>query len=65
MSIAWIRKTYNVPAKVGGNLVYTDTDGRKWTCRITGTNGSGHLRAKTETGTRSFILHPTWNVEYL
>ena len=65
MGIAQVRKSYGVPAKVGGHLIYTDSDGRRWRCRIIGVDSNQHIRARTDPPAKQFILHPTWNVEYL
>lgn len=62
MSMEYIRKTYNVPAKRGGKikwLYHSFTDGI-----ITGSKGAC-LRIKLATETRSKLFHPTWMIEYL
>lgn len=68
MSLEYIRRTYNVPAKRGGRIRYTDTQGVVFNCTITSARG-GHLRVLVDDrvpGYRGRLnLHPTWNVEYL
>lgn len=69
MSMDYIRKTYGVPAKRGGRLIYTDSDGVKFHCTIKSATNSGHLKVLVDDrvpGYRGRMkLHPTWNVEYL
>lgn len=63
MSIDWIRKNYQVPAKVGGRVEYT---GGTTPCfgTITGACG-GHLRIKLDGDLSSNPYHPTWELRYL
>ncbi len=69
MSMDYIRKTYGVPAKRGGRLIYTDSDGVKFHCTIKSATNSGHLKVLVDDrvpGYRGRMkLHPTWHVEYL
>lgn len=66
MSMAYIRKTYGVPAKRGGRVVYTDTAGRKTQGVITGTEAGGlFLRVRLDGWSYSSGLHPTKRIEYL
>jgi hypothetical protein len=69
MSMDYIRKTYGVPAKRGGRLVYTDSDGVKFHCTIKSATNSGHLKVLVDDrvpGYRGRMkLHPTWHIEYL
>lgn len=69
MNMEYIRKTYNVPAKRGGRLMYTDSDGVKFYCTIKSATSSGHLKVLVDDripGYRGRMkLHPTWNVEYM
>jgi len=68
MSMQYIRSHYGVPAKRGGRVRFTDSDGRVFHCIIRSASGA-YLRVSTDapiTGRqRVKILHPTWNVEYL
>jgi hypothetical protein len=69
MSLEYIRRTYHVPAKRGGIIVYGASDGESIKARITGARGH-QLRARMERtdGTfnrRSALFHPTWHITYL
>jgi hypothetical protein len=58
-SIEYIRKYYNVPAKVGGWVKYKGKEGR-----ITGAAGA-YLKIKLDGEKKSFCYHPTFEIEYL
>ncbi len=58
MSMEYIRKTYDVPAKRGAMVLYKGKPGI-----ITGSRGA-HLRIKLDGDTKSGIYHPTWEIEY-
>jgi len=62
VSIQYLRKTYGVPAKRGGKIEYTDTQGKTSLGAITGARGP-YLRVRMWGGV--VALHPTWNVKYL
>lgn len=68
MSIEYIRKTYGVPAKIGGRVKFTDERGTKFHCTIKSTL-NGRLRVLVDDRVPNYrgrlILHPTFNVEYL
>lgn len=68
MSMATIRKQYGVPARRGGRICFTDTDGVKFYCTITSSR-DGHLRVLVDDRVPGYrgrmLLHPKWNVEYL
>ena len=68
MSLGYIRSTYNVPAKRGCRVRYTDSDGAVWNGRITSARG-GYLRVLVDDRVPGYrgrlLLHPTWQVEYL
>lgn len=68
MSMEYIRRTYGVPAKRGGRVVYTDANGRAWPGVITAAR-SGRLLVRLDDNLHSSRarakLHPTWQVEYL
>ena len=67
MSIKHIRDYYDVPAKIGGALKFTDGDGIVWNCTIFSTVNS-HLKVRVEGMPNKngyWLLHPTWNIEYL
>lgn len=67
--MAYIRRAYGVPAKRGGRLIYTDSNGFKFNCTIKSATYSGHLKVLVDDrvpGYRGRLkLHPTWNIEYL
>lgn len=67
MGLPYIRKTYGVPAKRGGRVRFTDSDGVVWNGRITSASGQYLLVLVDDRvpGYRGRLrLHPTWNVEY-
>lgn len=64
MSMAYIRKTYGVPAKRGGRVVAVDGLGRKTHGTITGAQGP-YLRIRLDGWGYSQNFHPTDNIEYL
>lgn len=68
MNLAYIRKHYNVPAKVGARVEWTDPRGQKWAGTIAGCAEGARLKirfdADRDKATRR-ILHPTDNVRYL
>lgn len=61
MSIDYIRRSYKVPAKVGGFVRCTRT-GRIG--KITGTRGP-YLRIKMDDAKTARSFHPTWELEYI
>ena len=65
MSMEYIRRTYNVPAKRGGSVKFTDRNGKQWIGKIK--SAAGHrLRVCFPDFPRArAIMHPTWNIEYL
>jgi hypothetical protein len=63
MGIAWIRKSYGVPAYRGGRVEYTGGKGSVFGT-IAGANGQ-YLSVRFDGRKRPAILHPTWNVRYL
>jgi len=58
MSIEYIRKTYNVPAKIGGRIEYKSRPGT-----IVGAC-SGYLKIILDGETEINSYHPTWEMEY-
>ena len=64
----YIRRTYGVPAKRGGRLIYTDSYRVAFHCTIKSARG-GYLMVLVDDRIPSYRgrmkLHPTWNVEYL
>lgn len=63
MSLAYVRKAYQVPAKRGGRVRYTG-EGRDEFGTIVGAAG-GHLRIRLDGVRHSMPFHPTWEIKYL
>lgn len=63
MSIAWVRKYYQVPAKRGGRVEYSG-EGKLEAGTITGASG-GRLRIRLDGIKHSMPFHPTWKLRYL
>jgi hypothetical protein len=65
MSIDWVRKSYNVPAKRGGRVEYTGGKTPEFGT-IVGARG-GHLRIRLDGMhyTHPLPFHPTWELRYL
>jgi hypothetical protein len=67
MSIKKIRNYYNVPAKIRGKIKFTNGSGCSFYCTIISTSGR-YLRVKPDAiynESKYWLLHPTWNIEYL
>ena len=70
MSMDYVRSTYNVPAKRGARVRYTDHRARTHEGTIVSARG-GKLRVRMDAGSywtdkrRIAIFHPTWQLEYL
>lgn len=67
MSIGYIRKTYNVPAKRGGKLRYSGDKATPVLMEIIGTKGP-YLKCRIADGFNAgleTLLHPTWEIEYI
>ena len=65
MSIAWVRKYYSVPAKVGERVVYTGEGKDKPEYgTIIGTISS-HLKIRLDGQKHGLPFHPTWELKYL
>ena len=68
MSLAYIRKTYGVPAKRGARVEFqSDKPGHgPWRCTITSADGA-YLRLRRDGDTRTYParFHPTWGLTYL
>ncbi len=69
MSMEYIRRTYGVPAKRGGRVIYTNSNGVAFNCTIKSATNSGHLMVLVDDHVPNYPgrmkLHPTWRVEYL
>lgn len=63
MSVDYIRRYYDVPAKLGGRVRYTGgrhpMDGT-----IAGAEGA-HLMIRLDGQQHAMPYHPTWKIEYL
>lgn len=55
---------YRVPAKRGGRIEYTDSNGVVRTGEIRGADGA-HLVIRLDGETHCHNYHPTWNIKYL
>ena len=65
MSIEQIRRSRNVPAKVGGRVIYTgDQSGTPKGGTIVGSR-DGYLRIRLDGATLIGSYHPTWELTYL
>lgn len=64
MTLEYIRKTYGVPAKRGGRIVYTgSTKGPLIGTIIRG--GDSCLVVRLDGYPQVVRLHPTWEIQYL
>lgn len=63
MSLAYVRKAYQVPAKRGGRVRYTG-ERREEFGTIVGAAG-GHLKVRLDGVRHSMPFHPTWEIEYI
>ncbi len=63
MSMAYIRKTYGVPAKRGGRVEYTGR-GKPELGTICGAAGA-HLSIRLDGIKHTMTFHPTWKLRYL
>ena len=64
MSMDYIRRTYDVPAKRGARLRFKDGLNGDRDGTVVGARGA-YLRVRMDGETRIRTLHPTWRVEYL
>lgn len=65
MSMDYIRRTYGVPAQVGGRVRYTgDGDDKPQLGTITSASGA-HLNIRLDGQKHALPFHPTWKLEYL
>lgn len=63
MSISSIRKQYNVPAKIGDEVIYFGDNDLGHRGRIVGTRDM-RLRIVLDGQHRAGSYHPTWCIEY-
>lgn len=65
MSLARVRKYYNVPAKRGMDIIYRpNAPAFRLRGTILSSDGS-HLFVRFEHSGERVKLHPTWEIEYL
>jgi hypothetical protein len=65
MSLEYIRKTYDVPAKRGTRVKFTpDSRDKPEFGKIVGAK-AGVLRVRMDGSKRTTFCHPTWQIEYL
>lgn len=64
MSLDYIRRTYNVPAKRGGKVEYLSRDGERTVAVIVGSSGY-RLRVRFGDNKHTSTMHPTWRLKYL
>lgn len=64
MSMDQLRKAYDVPAKRGIRIEFTDSNGSKWRGTIRSSRYD-RLRVSLDGLREISTLHPTWNIKYL
>lgn len=62
-SMEYVRRSYRVPAKRGGRVVYTGEGSPKLGTIRSSSNGRLNIQLDGETRARKF--HPTWELKYL
>lgn len=63
--MAWIRKSYGVPAKRGMRVRYTGEGADKAEFGTITSATNGRLNIRLDRFKASFPFHPTWELEYL
>lgn len=64
MSLKYIRRTYDVPAKRGARVKFTpDTRDKPEHGKIVGAHGA-LLRVRMDGAKLTTLCHPTWQIEY-
>lgn len=64
MSMDYIRRTYNVPAKRGAKVEYLASDGELVKATIVGSS-NGRLLVRLGSNKHTTLMHPTWALKYL
>lgn len=59
----WIRKTYNVPARRGGRVIYSGNGEAKYGT-IRSASGQ-YLKIQLDGAKSAMRFHPTWELRYL
>lgn len=62
MSMAWVRKSYGVPAKRGMRVVYTGRGSPVSGTIRSARSGRLNIQLDGANGTKSY--HPTWELKY-
>lgn len=63
MSMEWIRKNYNVPAKRGMRIEYSG--GRNPEYGVVRSASGGYLKIQLDGYKHTLTFHPTWKLRYL
>lgn len=63
MSMAWVRKNYNVPAIRGGRVIYEGCGREEYGTIVSATQGRLNIRLDGQKHPNPF--HPTWKLRYL
>ena len=61
MSMKYVRKMYNVPAKRGVRICYHNANGDEYGTIV---NATQYIRVKMDATGQVLNFHPTWNIEY-
>ncbi len=64
MSMDYIRRVYEVPAKRGAIVEYMAGDGERLRGTIVGAKGP-YLRIRLDGNNRAMNFHPTWHLTYI
>lgn len=62
-NMEYVRKTYDVPAKVGGRVEYLYVE-PPLEGTIVGATNSGRLRIRIDGKPKAWTFHPTWMLRY-
>lgn len=62
-TMAWIRKSYGVPAKRGMRILYTGC-GRQEFGTVRSAASGGHLNIQLDGIRHTMPFHPTWMLQY-
>ena len=65
MTMAWIRRTYQVPAKRGGRIEYTGEGPDKPELGTITSARHGKLMIRLDGVKHTMPFHPTWRLRYL
>jgi hypothetical protein len=65
MSMEWVRKTYGVPAKRGGRIIYTGSSEPEYGTIVGTRSGRLLIRLDGMKYTHPLPFHPTYELRYL